>query len=273
MSSLSVVNGRVLANEAQIEETNKRVDDNNAAISSNNEAISTNNKAIATNNLAIQNNADQVGLVKGRVTVNEGDIVQTNRRVDENSAYLEHSLHPVGTIISWFGTVHTGVNLPSGWQLCDGSAINRGPMRGQTTPDLNNAGLFIRGGPDNNAAGTVQEDAVHEHHHVDGGHSHEVCMGEGGIVIIVVFVVVAAVYVVYVVVVKLFKQSLQKIVLFFFTRGFPYSFQETGISTMSSLTVTRSHLQTHVCLSLSRRHHAIAISLACCTMVTTVGKI
>ena len=40
--------------------------------------------------------------------------------------------------------------------------------------DLNNAGLFIRGGPDNNVAGTVQGDAVHEHHHVDSGHTHQV---------------------------------------------------------------------------------------------------
>merc|ERR1712130_771810 len=33
---------------------------------------------IAQNSLAIQNNEDQVGLVNGRVTTNEGDIVQTN---------------------------------------------------------------------------------------------------------------------------------------------------------------------------------------------------
>merc|ERR1712130_945596 len=144
-----------------------------AQIAQNNEAISSNIEAITTNNLAIQDNADQDGLVRGRVAANEGNIVQTNRRVDENSAYLEHSLHPVGTIISWFGTVHTGLDLPSGWQFCDGSAINRGPMKGQTTPDLNNAGLFIRGGPDNDVAGTVQGDAVHHHHHVDSGHSHE----------------------------------------------------------------------------------------------------
>ena len=127
---------------------------------------------VITNN--ISELKDQVGLVNGRVAVNEGNIVQTNRRVDENSAYLENSLHPVGTIISWFGSIHTGLDLPSGWQLCDGSAINRGPMKGQTTPDLNLAGLFIRGGPNNNVAGTVQEDAVHDHHHKDSGHSHEV---------------------------------------------------------------------------------------------------
>lgn len=127
---------------------------------------------IAQNSLAIQNNEDQVGLVNGRVTTNEGDIVQTNRQVDENSAYLHNSLHPIGTIISWFGTAHSGVDLPSGWQLCDGTTINSGPMKGRTTPDLNNAELFIRGGPDNDVAGTVQEDAVHEHHHVDGMHTH-----------------------------------------------------------------------------------------------------
>ena len=32
----------------------------------------------------IQNNADNIGIVEGRVNANDGDIVQTNRRVDEN---------------------------------------------------------------------------------------------------------------------------------------------------------------------------------------------
>merc|ERR1719500_1455895 len=58
---------------------------------------------IANNALEIQNNKDNDGLISGRVTMNEGNIVKTNRRVDENAAYLSSSLHPIGTILPWYG--------------------------------------------------------------------------------------------------------------------------------------------------------------------------
>merc|ERR1719264_1416102 len=53
-----------------------------------------------------------------------------------------------------------------------GSIITSGPMAGQETPDLNNAGLFVRGGPEN-VAGSIEDDTVRDHHHIDEGHTHE----------------------------------------------------------------------------------------------------
>ena len=41
------------------------------------------------------------------------------------------------------------------------------------TPDLNGAKLFMRGGSDE-SAGTVEEDSVQDHEHVDPGHTHVV---------------------------------------------------------------------------------------------------
>ena len=41
------------------------------------------------------------------------------------------------------------------------------------TPDLNGAKLFMRGGSDE-SAGTVEEDSVLDHEHVDPGHTHVV---------------------------------------------------------------------------------------------------
>ena len=130
---------------------------------------------IANNALEIQNNKDNDGLISGRVTMNEGNIIKTNRRVDENAAYLSNSLHPIGTILAWYGPHLSSTDLPSGWQPCDGSYINRGPMEGQTTPDLNGAGLFIRGGADN-VAGQMEEDSVQDHQHIDSGHQHTVIL-------------------------------------------------------------------------------------------------
>merc|ERR1719341_21743 len=137
-----------------------------------------NNAAIAANELSIEDNVDNLGLVSGRVTTNEAHIATTNLRIDENTAndnaledYFTSALHPVGTILAWFGPYRSAAELPLGWQLCDGSYINRGSMEGQSTPDLNGAGLFIRGG-DASLAGEVEADAVQDHHHKDTGHRH-----------------------------------------------------------------------------------------------------
>merc|ERR1712130_239871 len=130
------------------------------------------------NKLSIQDNSDNLGLVSGRVTINEAHIATTNLRIDENTAndnaleaFFTSALYPVGTILAWFGPYRSASELPPGWQLCDGSYINRGPMEGESTPDLNGAGLFIRGG-DASVAGEVEADAVQDHHHKDSGHRH-----------------------------------------------------------------------------------------------------
>ena len=43
---------------------------------------------IQSNSQNIQDNADNLGIVEIRVTANDGNIVSTNRRIDENKAYI-----------------------------------------------------------------------------------------------------------------------------------------------------------------------------------------
>merc|ERR1712072_644379 len=83
-------------------------------------------------------------------------------------------------IISWVTKVsgYQGetVDLPPGWQRCDGSTIEHpSPWAGRLTPDLNNQKRFLRGGHDGEQL-TLEEDQVedHEHHIVltDPGHQH-----------------------------------------------------------------------------------------------------
>ena len=64
--------------------------------------------------------------------------------------------------------------VPDCWVECDGRQISGGIWEGQTTPDLNNAERFLRGGTQVKALET-QEDAVqsHEHDIHDPGHKHE----------------------------------------------------------------------------------------------------
>ena len=74
--------------------------------------------------------------MEGRVNANDGDIVQTNRRVDENKIYIDKNtldiatinidiaglnLAPMGTITAWVTkpskdtTDDQVANLPDGW--------------------------------------------------------------------------------------------------------------------------------------------------------------
>ena len=57
------------------------------------------------------------------------------------------------------------IDLPPGWQRCDGSTIEHpSPWAGRLTPDLNNEKRFLRGGHDNEQL-TMEEDAVQSHNH------------------------------------------------------------------------------------------------------------
>ena len=64
-------------------------------------------------------------------------------------------------------------SIPRCWVECDGRLITEGIWAGQRTPDLNNAGRFLRGGTQANVLET-QEDALQDHTHYisDPGHSH-----------------------------------------------------------------------------------------------------
>ena len=65
--------------------------------------------------------------------------------------------------------------IPSGWVLCDGSQINEGIWKGQTTPDLNGSKRFLRGGHVGDAL-NLEEDSLQDHTHShsinDPGHVH-----------------------------------------------------------------------------------------------------
>jgi len=92
---------------------------------------------------------------------------------------LAGQVPPIGSIIGWIGSEFTGEELlDNGWQLCDGSEIMIGPMKGQRTENLNGDGRFLRGGAE---PGVLQDDAfqphMHEvvddkHGHTDPGHTH-----------------------------------------------------------------------------------------------------
>jgi len=76
---------------------------------------------------------------------------------------------PLGTIISWVTKVsgYQGetVDLPPGWQRCDGSTIEHpSPWAGRLTPDLNNQKRFLRGGHDTEQL-ALEEDSIKSHTH------------------------------------------------------------------------------------------------------------
>ena len=57
------------------------------------------------------------------------------------------------------------IDLPAGWQRCDGTVIGHpSPWAGKLTPDLNNEKRFLRGGHDSEQL-TLEEDSVVSHGH------------------------------------------------------------------------------------------------------------
>ena len=72
------------------------------------------------------------------------------------------------------------IDLPPGWQRCDGSTIEHpSPWAGMLTPDINNEKRFLRGGHDEEQL-TLENDTIKSHHHdyedrhyqIRGGNSH-----------------------------------------------------------------------------------------------------
>ena len=79
---------------------------------------------------------------------------------------------PVGTVTAWLGGQE--LSLPDGWQKCDGSNIQTGPLAGSNTPNLNGERRFLRGGSPSDAW-TTEDDQMQDHQHsiADNGHSHK----------------------------------------------------------------------------------------------------
>ena len=101
----------------------------------------------------------------------------TNEQKEE--AVLNNA--PVGSILAWVPSAFPGsynsevtLQIPSGWQKCDGSLINPpSVLAGQRTPDLNNEKRFLRGSPDETVL-SFEDDMVIDHGHDinDPGHFH-----------------------------------------------------------------------------------------------------
>ena len=96
------------------------------------------------------------------------DLKNLNNTFEEAILFIDETRPPVGSIIAWLPQLSDKKEIPQGWQRCDGSTINEGPMIGEVTPDLNTEGRFLRGALDDNA-GHFQSDAIQDHQHIDKG--------------------------------------------------------------------------------------------------------
>merc|ERR1712172_461336 len=69
---------------------------------------------IQSNSQNIQDNADNLGIVEMHVASNDGNIVSTNRRIDENKAYINENEDIIGTLhLAPIGTISAWVTKPS----------------------------------------------------------------------------------------------------------------------------------------------------------------
>jgi hypothetical protein len=98
------------------------------------------------------------------------------KMIYNGTRWMEIGSAPIGTIEAWHGSFSNTPALPWGWAPCNGQLLNdsESPYNGQTLPDLNNAGRFLRG---NISSGIMQNEEVGPHGHAasassDGLHGH-----------------------------------------------------------------------------------------------------
>ena len=155
--------------DQNMEQNTEKIMNNSANIEHNLDKIK-NNSAIIEQNM--EQNTEKITNNSANIEKNKRDIIRNGAEILWNTKKFEQSA-PIGTIIAWYGEKLSNTTIPSGWQLCDNSTILFGRMAGQNTPDLNNQGLFLRGGSEE-SVGQTEEDAIQDHLHVDNGHSHVV---------------------------------------------------------------------------------------------------
>ena len=97
--------------------------------------------------------------------------------LDVKGAISGFGIVPIGSIVAWHKGL-TGVpDLPDGWVECNGDTLNDSdsPLNGQTIPDLNGEGRFLRG---SSTSGVSQDDAFQGHLH--NWQTHVARDGSGG---------------------------------------------------------------------------------------------
>ncbi len=92
-----------------------------------------------------------------------GDTLSASQ-MNENFEALNNSQVPVGAIIAWHKSLSGTLAVPANWVECNGQVLDDAdsPYDGQTIPDLNNSGRFLRGAM---ISGTMQQDAFQGHSH------------------------------------------------------------------------------------------------------------
>ncbi|MCC6623916.1 MAG: tail fiber protein [Deltaproteobacteria bacterium] len=98
-------------------------------------------------------------VVQAGTPVSASQMNENFQSLVDDIGVTHRALVPVGSIVAWHKGL-TGVStLPGGWLECNGQVVvdAESPLDGQTLPDLNGAGLFLRGGA---TSGQLQEDEV-----------------------------------------------------------------------------------------------------------------
>lgn len=86
------------------------------------------------------------------------------------SAAAAPGMVPIGSIVAWHKDLFGTSALPDGWVECNGQTLSDpdSPFVGQTIPDLNGEGRFLRGGT---SSGVDQVDEFKAHAHSAGSYS------------------------------------------------------------------------------------------------------
>ena len=155
--------------EDDITQLKQDVDHNSVLISGNTKEITGISQQV-NDNFSNQGNINNE--IQNDLAIHTTKINNLEDIVEVNSPEIRKMM-PIGSIISWSGSYLSKTELPDGWQLCDGSAITEGPMKGSNTPTLNSEGYFLRGGA-RVEKWTFQDQmmANHQHKIVDPGHGH-----------------------------------------------------------------------------------------------------
>jgi len=103
-----------------------------------------------TGTVTLTSGTDSTTLVAGQTVIlfTEG----TDVTAGPKTPVVFDAIVPIGGVAYWSGDV---VDIPAGWQLCDGSLISSGPLTGNNTPNL--ADQFVIGGH-NDLAGEPASD-------------------------------------------------------------------------------------------------------------------